>query len=71
MSHKILVEVTGQTAVITINNPSANTWDKQSLMALKDRVTKLNENKEICRLGVTSKQNKKNGLSHQGKHHVI
>ncbi|MDP7577075.1 MAG: enoyl-CoA hydratase, partial [Pseudomonadales bacterium] len=31
MADKLLVEMKDHTAVITINNPAANTWDEDSL----------------------------------------
>ena len=37
-SDKLLVEQDGNTVVVTINNPPANTWDDESLPALTDLV---------------------------------
>ena len=33
-SEKLKVEITGHTALVTIDNPAANTWDTESLPAL-------------------------------------
>ena len=52
-SEKLKVELRGHTAIVTIDNPGANTWDTESLPALKDLVAKLNENKEIYALVIT------------------
>ena len=40
-SEKLQVELRGHTAIITIDNPGANTWDTESLPALEDLVEKL------------------------------
>ena len=37
-SQKLKVELRGHTALITIDNPGANTWDEESLPALKELV---------------------------------
>ncbi|RLA45948.1 MAG: enoyl-CoA hydratase [Gammaproteobacteria bacterium] len=52
-SEKLKVEVRGHTALVTIDNPGANTWDTESLPALKDLVEKLNEDKNIYALVLT------------------
>jgi enoyl-CoA hydratase/carnithine racemase len=52
-SEKLLVEVVGHTAKITIDNPGANTWDTESLPALRDLVAKLNDEKGIYALVIT------------------
>ena len=52
-SEKLVVEVVGHTAKITVDNPGANTWDTESLPALKDLVAKLNEDPEIYALVIT------------------
>jgi enoyl-CoA hydratase/carnithine racemase len=41
-SEKILVEIKGHIARVTINNPPANTWDRESLSALAVIVNRLN-----------------------------
>ena len=35
LTHKLTVEKHGHTALVTINNPAANTWDRDSLIGLK------------------------------------
>ena len=52
-SEKLKVELRGHTALVTIDNPGANTWDRESLPALKDLVEKLNEDKNIYALVLT------------------
>ena len=42
-SEKLKVEIRGHTALVTIDNPGANTWDVESLPALKALVEKLND----------------------------
>ena len=46
-----LVErIEGHTAILTMNNPPANTWTAESLQALKAKVLALNANKDIYAL---------------------
>ena len=52
-SDKLKVEIKGHTAQITIDNPGANTWDVESLPALKDLVEKLNAQRDIYALVIT------------------
>jgi enoyl-CoA hydratase/carnithine racemase len=52
-SEKLKVELRGHTALITIDNPGANTWDVESLPALKALVEKLNEEKDVYALVLT------------------
>ncbi len=52
-SEKLKVEIRGHTALITIDNPGANTWDAESLPALKALVEKLNEEKNVYALVLT------------------
>ena len=52
-SEKLVVEVVDHTAKITIDNPGANTWDTESLPALRDLVTRLNDQKDIYALVIT------------------
>ena len=52
-SDKVKVEVRGHTALVTIDNPGANTWDTESLLALRDLVEKLNADKSIYALVLT------------------
>lgn len=53
ISEKLKVELRGHTAIVTIDNPGANTWDRESLPALKDLVEKLNRDKEVYALVIT------------------
>ncbi|QIB65000.1 enoyl-CoA hydratase [Kineobactrum salinum] len=50
---KIKVELRGHTALVTIDNPAANTWDVESLPALRDLVGELNNNQDIYALVLT------------------
>ena len=52
-SEKLKVELRGHTALITIDNPGANTWDTESLPALKNLVEKLNDEKKVYALVLT------------------
>lgn len=58
MSEKLQVKLAGHTALITINNPPANTWDKDSLSELHREITRLNLNKKIQSLIITGKGDK-------------
>lgn len=53
MSDSLLLEKSGNTAIVTFNNPPAHTWTKESLTALRDLVLELNEDKEIYALVLT------------------
>jgi len=50
---KLLLEQQGNTLVITINNPAANTFDDESLPGLKSVVEQANGDKEIYALVIT------------------
>ena len=52
-SDKLKVEIRGHTALVTIDNPAANTWDTESLPALRDLVAALNSNLDIYALVLT------------------
>jgi len=52
-SDKLKVEIIGHTALVTIDNPAANTWDTESLPALKDLVEKLNVDPNVYALVLT------------------
>ena len=52
-SDKLKVEVRGHTALLTIDNPAANTWDTESLPALKDMIEQLNAERSIFALVIT------------------
>jgi enoyl-CoA hydratase/carnithine racemase len=49
-SHKIQVSLNGHIATLTINNPPANTWDRESLSALTTIVNRLNAMPDISAL---------------------
>lgn len=53
MSDKLLVETIDHTAVITMNNPPANTWDRESLSALPELIEQLNADPNIYSLVLT------------------
>ena len=52
-SEKLKVELRGHTAVVTVYNPGANTWDTESLPALKELVEKLNAQRDVYALVIT------------------
>ncbi len=52
-SDKVKVELRGHTALVTIDNPAANTWDRESLPALADLVRKLNDERDVYALVIT------------------
>ncbi len=52
-SGKLKVELRGHTALITIDNPGANTWDTESLQALRELVGTLNDEKNVYALVLT------------------
>ncbi|MDE1460455.1 enoyl-CoA hydratase [Spartinivicinus poritis] len=58
ITNKLLVEKIGHTALITINNPSANTWDSESLLGLKTIVELLNQDRSIYSLVITGQGEK-------------
>lgn len=55
---KLLLEIIEHTAIITINNPPANTWDGESLRALKTLILDLNEDLNIYSLVITGQGQK-------------
>ena len=57
-SNKLLVEVRGHTLLVTINNPAANTWDPESLGAMKDLVAQAGADKEIYAIVITGQGEK-------------
>ncbi|NCF45243.1 MAG: enoyl-CoA hydratase [Proteobacteria bacterium] len=57
-SDKLRVEVIDHTALITIDNPGANTWDTESLPALATLVDALNADKNIFALVITGQGDK-------------
>ena len=52
-TEKLLLEICDHTALITINNPPANTWDAESLIGLSEIVASLNANRDIYALVIT------------------
>ena len=55
---KLLLEIIEHTAIITINNPAANTWDEESLPALQEIIQQLNQCAEIYALVITGQGEK-------------
>ena len=58
LTHKLTVEKHGHTALITINHPPANTWDRDSLIGLKQVVEHLNRDDDVYALVVTGQGSK-------------
>ncbi len=54
----LIERIEGHTAIVTMNNPPANTWTAESLKALKAKVLELNANKDIYALVLTGEGNK-------------
>ncbi|MGJ8686536.1 MAG: enoyl-CoA hydratase [Spongiibacteraceae bacterium] len=52
-TEKLKVEIIDHTALITIDNPGANTWDSESLLGMKELVANLNADKSIYSLVIT------------------
>ena len=52
-SEKLKVRVEGNTAVVTIDNPPANTWDEDNLGALEALIAACNAEREIYALVIT------------------
>ncbi|MGR5062773.1 enoyl-CoA hydratase [Photobacterium sp. DNB22_13_2] len=57
-TNAIEIVLDGHTAVLTMNNPPANTWTENSLKLLRDTVLKLNEDKNIYALVITGQGEK-------------
>lgn len=55
---KILVERHGHTALLTLNNPSANTWDRESLTQFESIVRALDSDKDIYAVVITGQGEK-------------
>ena len=53
LTDKLVVEMRGHTALLTLNNPSANTWDADLLLGVKQLIEHLNEDKDIYALVIT------------------
>lgn len=54
----LIEKIVGNTAVITMSNPPANTWTAQSLQLLKQKVEALNDNPQIYALVITGEGDK-------------
>ncbi len=57
-SEKLKVRVEGNTVVVTIDNPPANTWDSENLSALQTLVADCNEDRNIYALVITGEGEK-------------
>ncbi len=57
-TEKLLTEVQGNTLLVTINNPPANTWDQDSLNGLEQLVNDANGNKDIYALVIVGQGEK-------------
>jgi len=57
-SEKLKVRQEGHTAVVTIDNPPANTWDAENLGALEQLVADCNADREIYALIITGQGEK-------------
>lgn len=53
MNDILQVDIQGHSALVTINNPPANTWTRDSLDRLSELVDELNSNKEVYSLIIT------------------
>lgn len=58
MNDILQVDIQGHLALVTIDNPPANTWTRESLDALVELVDELNANKEVYSLIITGKGEK-------------
>lgn len=58
MSDALLLEKRGHTAIITMNNPPANTWTPESLRQLRDIVAELNDDADNYALIIASTSEK-------------
>ena len=52
-SEKIKVSIEGNIATIVIDNPGANTWDRESLPALRQVIETLNQEPTVYALVLT------------------
>ncbi|HZJ94075.1 MAG TPA: enoyl-CoA hydratase [Thiopseudomonas sp.] len=53
LTDKLVVEMRGHTAVLTLNNPPANTWDADMLQGIRQLVEHLNGDKDIYALVIS------------------
>ena len=58
MTEKLKLEIREHTALVTIDNPVANTWDAENLAALKELVADLNSNRNVYALVMTGQGEK-------------
>ena len=58
MTDKLILEKIDNTAKIIINNPSANTWDSESLSGLEEIIELLNKDDEVFSLVITGQGEK-------------
>ncbi|KZN30535.1 enoyl-CoA hydratase [Pseudoalteromonas luteoviolacea] len=58
MSAQLKLEKRGHIAIVTMSNPPANTWTRDTLAGLKELVTELNADKEIYSLIITGEGEK-------------
>ena len=58
MSNKLKISIENNTALITIDNPPANTWDLESLGFLEETIKTLNDNREVFSLVITGEGDK-------------
>lgn len=58
MTDKLILEKIDNTAKIIINNPSANTWDLESLSGLEEIIELLNKDDEVFSLVITGQGEK-------------
>ena len=58
MTEKLILKKIDNTAQITINNPSANAWDLESLSGLQEIIENLNKDNEIFALVITGQGDK-------------
>lgn len=52
-TEKLLVEMRGNTALVTLNNPPANTWDQENLAGLETLVARCNADPDVYALVIT------------------
>ncbi|MCF2860004.1 enoyl-CoA hydratase [Pseudoalteromonas sp. SMS1] len=58
MSAQLKLEKRGHIAIVTMSNPPANTWTRDTLVGLKELVNELNADKEIYSLVITGEGEK-------------
>lgn len=58
VTDKLVLAKHGHTALLTLNNPAANTWDAEMLMGIKQIVEHLNQDDDIYALVVTGQGEK-------------